>query len=145
MAKDTPTNEVLNKTNDPKLTAIIVGIIVVGLVLAGFLALKPKKKAAPVNTISNLEAAAVSITKNGFDPATISVKKNQEVTFTNNDDKAHRVFSDPFPTGKNLPGFDSQKVLMPGDSFTYVFEKTGSFTYTDYLNPTTYHGTVEVK
>src|SRR3989337_1836869 len=67
----------------------------------------------------NQDPAEVAITKDGFMPATISIVAGQQVTFVNEDRKAHRVIA--YPLNKSLPELDSED-LQPTDSFTYSFE-----------------------
>lgn len=103
----------------------------------------PKGPEQPVVT-KIVSPAQVSIAKNGFVPQTIQVKKGQSITWTNTDKNPHQVASDPHPTHTNLPGFDGQEALATNDSFTYTFEKVGTFTYHDNLNPLKFRGTVLV-
>jgi len=87
----------------------------------------------------------VSLTSDGrFSPQTVSVEMGARVRWTNNDDAAHRVSSDPHPTHTNLPGFDSLENIPPGFTYSYTFQERGTFTYHDHLNPTA-TGTVIVR
>ena len=85
--------------------------------------------------------AEVAITKDGFMPATISIVAGQQVTFVNEDRKAHRVIA--YPLSKSLPDLDSED-LQPTDSFTYSFERIGTFTLSDDMNLGKYKVTVIV-
>ena len=87
----------------------------------------------------------VRITSSGFEPATIIVKKGDSLRFVNQDQKVHRIVSDPHPTHALLPGFDSIEPLEQAESYSFIFEKTGTFTYHDELNPLTLKGTVVVQ
>lgn len=89
---------------------------------------------APVSTIT--------MDANGFTPATIKIKKGQEVAWTNNDQaNAHEVTADQ----KDAPGLDSAGPLVNGDTYIYEFEKTGTVNFYDPLDPTKYKGTVIVE
>ena len=92
----------------------------------------------------NIANADVTITKNGFVPVTIKVKRNTQITWTNQDTDNHQVASDPHPTHTGLPDFDSLEPLKQNDSYSFIFENTGSFTYHDHLNPLV-KGTVVVE
>lgn len=127
---------------------LIVGVI---LIFAGFLYFDGQiyrkvvqKSPVELTPTKVLPQAHVSTTKDGFTPQTIQVKKGQSVTWINTDKSPHQVASDPHPTHTNLPGFDSQEALTLNDSFTFTFEKTGTFTYHDNLNPLKFRGTVVV-
>lgn len=89
--------------------------------------------------------AMVEIKSSGFVPSTIKVKKGTQVTFTNTDSASHRVASDPHPNHSGLPGFDAIEPLLTDESYSFVFEETGTFTYHDHLNPLQYKGTVIVE
>jgi len=124
--------------NKPLIIAIFLGVVlIIGAALVG-LSLKEKKGATPVQ-------ATVEITDSGFNPATISVKKGTVVTWNNKDSAPHWVASDPHPVHNQLPGFDSVRKIAAGESYPFTFEKTGTFTYHDHLNPLKFKGTVIVK
>lgn len=87
--------------------------------------------------------AAVSITANGFEPSTLTVKMGTNVIWTNNNGKIATINSDIHPTHLlwpflNLGSFDN------GKSVSVVFEKKGTYTYHNHLIPTQ-TGTVIVK
>ncbi len=88
--------------------------------------------------------AEIAITKEGFVPQTVSVVAGQQVTFVNKNNAAHRIAPYPKSAFNNLPAFDSED-LQPTDSFTYSFEKIGTFTIADSLNPYKYKVTVIVQ
>jgi len=68
-------------------------------------------------------AAAMAVDIKGFayDKAKISIAAGTTVTWTNNDAVPHTVTQDG-------GGFGS-KVMNPGDTFSYTFDKAGSFAY----------------
>ncbi|MDP2672117.1 MAG: cupredoxin domain-containing protein [Candidatus Daviesbacteria bacterium] len=102
-----------------------------------------KETSAPV-TISSSQAQ-VTITDKSFEPATLQIEKGQQVTWVNQDQDLHQVASDPHPTHTNLSGFDSEEPLAKDDAFSFIFEKEGTFTYHDHLNPLEFKGTIIVK
>lgn len=87
--------------------------------------------------------AEVAITKDGFIPATVSIIAGQQITFVNQDKNAHRLVPYPLATRNSLPELDSED-LQPTDSFTYSFEKTGTFTISEHISPGKYKATVIV-
>ncbi|HKR81610.1 MAG TPA: cupredoxin domain-containing protein [Candidatus Saccharimonadales bacterium] len=96
------------------------------------------------NNASATPIASVQITDSSFSPSTIRIKKNQSVTWTNNDTAAHQIASDPYPSHSILPSLNSVS-LNQNDSYTYTFENTGTFTYHDPQNPSELRGTVIVE
>lgn len=80
---------------------------------------------------------SVSITKNGFVPATVTIPNGDSVTWKNNDTASHQIVSDN-------GSFATTRVLGPGDSATRIFPQAGTFTYHDASN-TALKGTVNVQ
>lgn len=84
------------------------------------------------------------ISGEGFEPATVNIKRCQQVYWTNTDSKPHEVAADPYPTSSTYPEFVGP-ALTQNDSFSFIFEKSGEYTYHDKLNPLKLKGTVIVK
>lgn len=93
---------------------------------------------------SSIQTAEVNITANGFSPATINIKKGDQVMWKNTDSKLHRIFAEPYPTKSSLPDLDSE-ALQPNTSYGFIFEQAGTYKYTDYYNPTKFLGVVVVE
>ena len=107
-------------------------IMVVFLVVVSLLAFHSTKKSKPTLRASaaapaKIEPAAVDISSTSFTPMTISVKVGQAVEWTNMDTANHSIASD---TGL----FKSKQILGNNDSFSYVFNKAGTYTYHDDFN-----------
>ncbi len=134
-----------------KRNLIILILVAVEVVLiAGAYNLGTRQKSsstqeAPTSLDEKIKGTAiVSVTNKGFTPGTITVSKDTLITFTNKDSKQHRVSSDPHPTHTKLKGFDSPN-LKKGESYFFLFDKKGTFTYHDHLNPLKFQGTVVVQ
>jgi plastocyanin len=98
------------------------------------------------NTQATVVAPAeVSITSGELMPATVKIKVGQSVVWKNNDTIDHQIAADPYPTNTSLPDLGKGEVLKPGDSFAYQFEKSGTYTYHDNLNPYAIKGMVVVQ
>lgn len=107
-----------------------------------------KKPVVPKSTSTQqaaaVEGATISIISSGVSPANVSVKKGQIVVWKNDDKVAHQIAADPYPTNTSLPELGRGEVLQPGDTFSFIYEKSGTFTYHDNLNPYTIKGVVVV-
>jgi plastocyanin len=154
-------------------TSTIIGVLVVVavLVIAAFLVFSPSTSqealaptstpevavslGAPIDTTSATpsaspttvvvsEAVVISMTDTGFEPATVTVAPGTKVTFMNNGQAAHWPASGPHPTHTNLPGFDAKKGLATGESYSFTFDKVGTWGFHDHLNPQLF-GSVVVK
>ncbi len=78
----------------------------------------------------------ISITSTGFSPAQVSVKKGTTVTFVNNDTKLRWPASAPHPAHTDYPAFDPKKGIAAGASWSFTFDKVGTWSFHDHLNPT---------
>ena len=94
----------------------------------------------------------ITITADGFSPKTITVKAGDTVTFFNEDSNQHWPASAMHPTHNVYPEsggcigskFDACKGLAQGESFSFTFNKKGSWKYHDHLSVTS-TGTVVVE
>lgn len=138
------------KMSPAKLGATISALaVIVALFGLGFylLAISPHSKLPITKSASAAPLyipSQVNITSSGFIPATISVNLGQAVVWTNKDTSPHVVASDPFPSDNILPALNSNQQIDTNDSYTYIFNRKGTFTYHDNLNPSL-EGTVIVK
>lgn len=85
----------------------------------------------------------VSITEEGFSPATVSIERGMTVVWVNETATTHQVGANPYPDASSLPELKSGDIA-PGESYSYTFNASGTFGYADYTNPTT-GGSVQVK
>jgi plastocyanin len=133
-----------SKATFKKKPALIIAaaIVLLIIVMVSVMALK-KDNAAPAGAQVDISSsvANVSIDATGYLPKTIKVKKGQEITWTNKHDAVHRLTADQTV----LPGFDTAELLEPGDSYTYIFDKAGTYHYYDPSDPKAYVGTVTVE
>ncbi len=120
----------------------LIAILLISTIVAVVMKKEDNKTTDPV-AVAQTRTAQITITKDGFVPATISVKKGTKITWTNNDDKPHQLKANPHPTGESLPGLKSE-ILNNKQTYEYTADTAGSFDYHDSLNPTT-NGTIEVK
>lgn len=104
----------------------------------------PFTKQPPTTQTKPYEQAQISISEDGFVPGTITIKAGTQVTWTNTDKSSHQVASDPHPIHSGLADLESP-ALLTNDSYSFVFEEVGSFTYHDHLNPLKFRGTVVVE
>lgn len=98
----------------------------------------------PKALANHTSPSEVDITKIGFIPAFIRIKKGAQLTWTNTESIHHQVVFDPNPTHTDNPGIDGLD-LEPEESVTFIFERSGTFTYHDFINPTKYRGIVLVE
>ncbi len=92
---------------------------------------------------TKMEETVVKMTATGFVPSKVTVKVGGSVKVVNDDTGEHRPASVIHPTHQVLPGFDSLKGVKMGESYSFTFEKVGSWIFHDHLSPSML-GSVEV-
>jgi plastocyanin len=69
----------------------------------------------------------VTIKATAFSPTSVTIKSGDRITWKNSDSKTHQVVSDG--------GVFASPILGAGKSYSYTFNKTGTFRYHDGLYP----------
>lgn len=87
------------------------------------------------------ESVQIALDDQSIAPATVTVEKGQTVTWLNRGSTPRQITADT----NQLPGLDSVRPLAQDESFSYTFEKEGTFSYYDAQNPAEYNGTVIVQ
>lgn len=131
-----------NLSNGKKAGLLAVIVVAALLLIAGAVWVMwqaNNNQAAGVET-----AAKINITNKAFAPATLKIKKDQSVTWTNSDVESHHVIADD-TASPSTPGFDSQEPLKQNDTYTYTFNSAGTFNYHDQDNPINFKGTIIVE
>jgi plastocyanin len=151
MEETSDQNKLENKENTARTSKKLHGILTVLIILAvaglTLLVLASDKKQDQNTTSTQQNAtdvAVIEIAADGFNPQTLQVKKNTTVVWRNIDEKLHQIAADPFKTHESNPELVAPEALEPNDSYSFTFEKTGSFGYHDNLNPDSLKGTVIV-
>ena len=111
---------------------IIVAIVLIGLVFWAFRSpANPSSSPTPTSpstTADNqnpLDKNVVSIENSSFNPAEITIKAGDPVSFKNNDSIVHSVTFEEFDSGE----------LKPGSTFLHAFNKAGTYEYHCKIHP----------
>lgn len=81
-------------------------------------------------------SVVVSMTDEGFSPAEFSVKAGSRVDFVNKSTTGqYWPASDLHPTHELYSEFDPKEPVMPGKTWSFVFEKRGFWRMHDHLHP----------
>lgn len=78
--------------------------------------------------------AMVNLTKEGFEPGTITIKVGTKVTWVNKSGETAAVNSAVHPTHLLYP-FLNLGTFNDGESLSVTFDKAGTYKYHDHLNP----------
>lgn len=97
---------------------------------------EPAKPPTTTPTPPANSALTVTFTDKGFSPASLTVKKGQTVKFVNNSSGKMWVAANPFPTSKEYPAFNEKSGVESGSSWSFTFDKTGTWFYHNHYNPT---------
>jgi plastocyanin len=116
-----------------KIITILFALIVIGGIVA-IVIWKNNKVPVPV--------ATVFISKEGFNPKEVTIKKGDSVEFINSApqncspaDASCNFWpaSDPHPTHTIYPEFDPREPLAPGESWVFIFKVQGDWGYHDHF------------
>ena len=120
---------------------LVVSIVILSIGLASALLIQNRAK----QTTKAQPAVTVQITHSGFEPETVSVKQGQSVTWINSDTASHQIAADPYPTHASLPALFSGESLAQNETYSFTFDKPGTYTYHDPLHPASLKATVIVE
>ncbi len=119
---------------------LIVGAVVYGLVYYFVLGKKDgynysPATVTPTRTISETTAQknTVTLTADGFKPASLTIKSGTKVTWTNKNGEMANVSSDPHPTHTNYPALNLG-TFKDGGTLSLTFDKAGTYGYHNHLN-----------
>lgn len=94
-----------------------------------------KNNSLTQKSIQTTESYEVELSAEGFKPESLVVKKGATVVFVNSKGGAFWPASDPHPAHTNYSEFDSKQAIPNGESWSYKFDRVGSWTFHDHLSP----------
>lgn len=103
----------------------------------------PATTIPPQETAQTVNDNTISISRDGFSPATITVKKGATVRWVNMDTTDDPGFYNPTHRIK-LGTIKTSPIISSGQGWSWVFTDTGVFDYTDLVH-TDMRGTVVVE
>lgn len=89
-------------------------------------------------------AHVVELRDDGFQPSVVEIEAGETAIFENRGENSHWPASDIHPTHQIYPTFDPQREIPPGSSWSFTFEKAGTWKMHDHLFPEL-RGTIVVK
>lgn len=114
-------------------------VIVAGIIWYAGARKKSEVSPAPAGTSSQNEqpaAAVIEYTDSGFSPQSVTIKVGETVKFTNASSGSMWVASAPHPVHTDYPEFDAKKTYVKGESFSFAFEKAGTWKFHNHMDPT---------
>ena len=79
--------------------------------------------------------AEIEMRAESFEPSVLTVDAGESVTFVNESGEDKWPASNDHPTHERYPGFDARRVIAPGGSWSFTFERRGRWRYHDHLSP----------
>lgn len=140
-----------------KVIYVLILIAVIVLIALGVFSYRFLQKSSPAKPLPEFEKpklvkidnknteTIVTITKAGFFPQTVKIKKGSRITWSNESTEIHQIKSDPHPLDNRDSFLNTDAKLMQNERVTIIFEKSGNFTYHDELNPLKLKGIVIVE
>lgn len=116
---------------------LLIIIVTLGLI-AGGVFLNQQQNPPTKSTFT------VSMIADTFQPAKFTVPAGTVVTFVNNDSKPRWPASNLHPTHTIYPEFDPQQPVPAGKSWSFKFDRVGTWGFHDHLSPYI-TGTITVK
>lgn len=117
---------------------IIYILVIVAVALAVYFFQKNDKgsqQIIPNRNETTGQTAEVDYSDSGYAPAIIRVKAGTTVNFVNNSSNLMWTASHPHPTHTGLPEFDALKGLPKDQTYSFTFQKTGTWRYHNHLSP----------
>jgi plastocyanin len=92
----------------------------------------------PKNTLahSTNSGYTIHVTDEAFEPSELEINQGDTVIFENVGNNNHWPASNIHPTHGIYPEFDSQRPINPQDSWSFTFEKSGTFKMHDHIYAT---------
>lgn len=88
-------------------------------------------------------AQVIMLTKDGFSPSEITIKKGETVAFRTENGKLFWPASNLHPSHLLYPEFDPKQPIEPEATWSFTFEKPGTWQFHDHLAPY-FTGTITV-
>lgn len=85
--------------------------------------------------IPNQKHYTIYVNDDGFTPAQLTIHRYDLVTFVNDSESFHWPVSNPYPTHDLYPQFNSKDIILPHKSWTFRFDRVGTWRYDDYIIP----------
>lgn len=85
----------------------------------------------------------IVLTPNGFEPSRVEIPKGTTITFETTRDRYFWPASNEHPSHTAYKEFDPQKPVGPGESWSFRFDREGSWRFHDHVSPY-FTGVIEV-
>lgn len=127
----------------PKFIIPVLILAALGIAVASFLINRTPVQTPKQAQEAPIKRTEITVNKDGFSPQSLKIKKSETVVWVNKSGKNVTVNSDPHPT-HDLHSFLNRGEFASESSVQVTFDKPGTFTYHNHLNPSQ-KGTIVVE
>ena len=110
----------------------ITGSVLFGLYHLGVIKI-PQARARDCSG-SESQMVHVSIRNNAFVPEHVQAYVCDKLVIRNEDQEPHEPAVGPHPQHSSYPGFDAEKPLAQGETFEFMLNRPGSYSFHDHLH-----------
>jgi plastocyanin len=121
------------------IVAIIVAALAI-IVVSVFNLVNPNG----IETPNDENDTVVTLTET-VDPTVVQIKAGETVTWVNDSDVGRRLVATTTEAGQALEGFGTDETFGQGESYSFTFNKPGTFTYEDVASPESIKGMIIVE
>ncbi len=122
-------------------TLVVLGFAVIAAAMVGLMRRGDLPSLGGSHTVTG--EAVVTLTEEGYEPKTLTVVKAATVTFQTTRSDPFWPASDLHPTHDIYPEFDPREPVAADKTWSFRFDKVGTWRYHDHLFPY-YRGTITV-
>lgn len=120
------------------IAVVVVAVVVAALAILTKVGQAPERQQQQQQKTTSVapktQLQKVILSAKGFEPATITIKAGESISWSNNSGKEATVNSDPHPT-HNFHAFLNLGTFASGSSVQAKFEDSGTYHYHNHLNP----------
>jgi len=122
---------------------LVSGFGILIIIVAGIFIFSQNKQTPQISDFSDQTTVNVVLTDHGFEPNHFRIKKDTEIVFSTNLGKQFWPASNIHPSHGIYPEFDPKRPIEPEQTWSFVFNKVGSWGLHDHVR-SYYTGIIEV-
>lgn len=118
----------------PRLLVLSFGLLVIGALSLGMWFLTTSApRGGEIENRTNQSEVAIVLTDTGFEPDRVRISKGTRVLFSSERPNQFWPASNAHPAHDIYAEFDPKRPLRPGESWSFVFEKSGDWGFHDHI------------
>lgn len=98
-----------------------------------------------VETAADGAENVISLTESGVSPSELRIAKGDVVMWVNESDAARKLTVTSSNPQQETEGFGGEEAILKDETYSFIFDNKGTFTYEDVSNPDIIKGTIIVE